>query len=632
MHIRCGAWDKKLSDEQIMYAAMDAVAGALIDYIILATPCSLDSTRYSPVSTPPIGMHVLFICGSNAPHEPAIVGMRGTVQDNDAPIVSGPHFHSNPAKRYNPTASARRRLVKVLVVNTTTSLCTLPHPRASILCSSVSVGEILWLPINKLRPANSQPEDELSFDQDATDFHQEDEVSNVQDRPDQAQSTNSDSDSDHEEMMPDIDSFTLLPVPTGEVERHLEEVWETLANQLDQISVTDDTRQFHAVRRVQGDVFHMMKRPRPAAKHSFLDMYAQALSYAFFLRDEDDEQRVYTALRRRDFCNQEIRRLLLKDYNYTMLRIRRRLRPPRILVAWLDAIFTAFGPLRCSKTKKTLLSRKEQAKAKNVLDEVRDGFVSDVHGVELYQALYTPNGTEWRDRDYLPLRSCARGSNNTENMHQKLIGSMNNMWNAGQRTTSALLVLTCHRHNDKELCTRAPNHEYTGHINVVLSSHIWKVCVLKSLTKTFMIKHSLFLLLLHLLQYEEIAYPQHSVTRSNPNILDFKWIPLPQMFAPTNQDAYNVLLANRMQKATQAAPGLFGSPGGCFVEGANYIASYQGLFQRFTVIFPHTKKMERGPVYEPRRTCCVTGFLYSTKLDVTVRPFQHTKKGTCSTG
>ncbi len=175
--------------------------------------------------------------------------------------------------------------MKVLVVNTTTSLCTLPHPRTSILCSSVSVGDILWLPINKLRPANSQREDELSFDQDATDFHQEDEVSNVQDRPDQAQSTNSDSDSDQDEMMPDIDSTTLVPVPTGKVERHLEEVWETLANQLDQISVTDDTRQFNAVRRVQGGVFHMMKRPRPAAKHSFLDMHAQALSYAFFLRD-----------------------------------------------------------------------------------------------------------------------------------------------------------------------------------------------------------------------------------------------------------------------------------------------------------------------------------------------------------
>jgi hypothetical protein len=313
MQIRCSAWDKKLSDEQIMYAAMDAVAGALIDYIILATPCSLHNTRYSPMSTPPIGMHVAFIFGSNAPQEPAIVGLRGSVQDNDALIVSGPHFHPNPAKRYNPTASARRRLVKVLVTGTTTSLCTLPHPRASVLCSSLLVGDILWLPINKLRPAALQGEDELSSVRNALNFHPQDELSSVQDRTDQEQSANSDSDSDREELRPEIESHTLLPVPTGEVEHHLEEVWETLAKRLDQIRVTGDTRQFHGVRRVQGDVFHMMKRPRPAAKHSFLDMYAQALSYAFFLRDEDDEKRVYTGLRRRDFCNKEIRRLLLKD-------------------------------------------------------------------------------------------------------------------------------------------------------------------------------------------------------------------------------------------------------------------------------------------------------------------------------
>jgi hypothetical protein len=56
----------------------------------------------------------------------------------------------------------------------------------------------------------------------------------------------------------------------------------------------------------------MMKRPRPTAKHSYRDIYAQALSYAFFIRDADDEDSVYKALLRRDFQPSEIRRLLLK--------------------------------------------------------------------------------------------------------------------------------------------------------------------------------------------------------------------------------------------------------------------------------------------------------------------------------
>ena len=56
----------------------------------------------------------------------------------------------------------------------------------------------------------------------------------------------------------------------------------------------------------------MMKRPRPTAKHSYRDIFAQALSYAFFIRDADDENGVHKALLRRDFQPSEIRRLLLK--------------------------------------------------------------------------------------------------------------------------------------------------------------------------------------------------------------------------------------------------------------------------------------------------------------------------------
>jgi hypothetical protein len=58
----------------------------------------------------------------------------------------------------------------------------------------------------------------------------------------------------------------------------------------------------------------MMKRPRPTAKHSYRDIYAQALSHAFFIRNKEDEDRVYKALLRRNFQTSEIRRLLLKVY------------------------------------------------------------------------------------------------------------------------------------------------------------------------------------------------------------------------------------------------------------------------------------------------------------------------------
>ena len=63
-----------------------------------------------------------------------------------------------------------------------------------------------------------------------------------------------------------------------------------------------------------------MKRPRPASKHSFLDVYSSTLSYAFFIRNTDDETRVMKALLRRDFQPLEIKQLLLKVILYRLPR------------------------------------------------------------------------------------------------------------------------------------------------------------------------------------------------------------------------------------------------------------------------------------------------------------------------
>jgi hypothetical protein len=151
-----------------------------------------------------------------------------------------------------------------------------------------------------------------------------------------------------------------------DAEAHLDLVFTTLVDNLQALDI-NNAASLQATRRVQGDVFHMMKRPRPASKHSFLNVYAESLSYAFFIRNVDDEEKVYSALIKRDFTLKEITKIVLKDHNYTRLRIRRRIRPPGQLAAWLTAIFDAFGPIRCSNIKKALLSPKEMKKAKNVV-------------------------------------------------------------------------------------------------------------------------------------------------------------------------------------------------------------------------------------------------------------------------
>jgi hypothetical protein len=116
----------------------------------------------------------------------------------------------------------------------------------------------------------------------------------------------------------------------------------------------------------------------------------------------------------------EVRNAILHDHGYTQQRIRKHLRPRLELAAWLQAIFTAFGPIRCSNTRKVLLPPKEMAKAWKVIADVRDGFVADLAGIDLYQVLYTERGYARTDRDGIKLRSCSRGSNCVENKHQKV--------------------------------------------------------------------------------------------------------------------------------------------------------------------------------------------------------------------
>ena len=154
----------------------------------------------------------------------------------------------------------------------------------------------------------------------------------------------------------------------------------------------------------------------------------------------------------------------------------------------------AFGPpLLCTKTKKQLLPRNELAKAALVIEDVKAGLVGDIEGLQLYDALYTPGGNERRDSDGIRLRSCARGTNDCEKVHQKLINSMNNMWGAGSRTTAAMLlkISTTSRHNERMLCRRVAYHENDVHMNFILSSYIEK--------------------------YEEIDFPENKISRSNAN-------------------------------------------------------------------------------------------------------------------
>ncbi len=111
---------------------------------------------------------------------------------------------------------------------------------------------------------------------------------------------------------------------------------------------------------------------------------------------------------------------------------------------------------------------------------------------------------------------------------------MNNSWGSSLVVTGSMLYFLCARHNEQSLSHRSPGHVRDGHLNHTLSSHIAK--------------------------YEELAYPlDDAKVRTNANVLDYKWIPLLQMLAPTQIETYNAVVTSRAAAASNKKLGLFGS-------------------------------------------------------------------------
>jgi hypothetical protein len=88
---------------------------------------------------------------------------------------------------------------------------------------------------------------------------------------------------------------------------------------------------------------------------------------------------------------------------------RRIIPPQKILYPLVEKVFRTFGPLKDATTGLPLFNSSNWKTAKNVLDLIRNGFVSDPPGI----SLYTTIGID-RKAGSLPIYRCARGTNFTE--------------------------------------------------------------------------------------------------------------------------------------------------------------------------------------------------------------------------
>ncbi|KAJ7462855.1 hypothetical protein FB451DRAFT_989406, partial [Mycena latifolia] len=191
--------------------------------------------------------------------------------------------------------------------------------------------------------------------------------------------------------------------------------------------------------RVLKDPFHIFNMFYISVAHGLRVEFARALRDAIFIPDPTDKARIISwGLRQsppRDWNS-----LLRTSSKWLWRRCKRIIPPPEELYPLVAAVFETFGHLKDAKSGLPLFNASAWAVAKNVLELVQKGFLSDPPGIPLYYALGV-------DKDGLTLWRNARGSNWTEGGVHTHLRSHLPTSGAGIRHANASLKDFICRHN-----------------------------------------------------------------------------------------------------------------------------------------------------------------------------------------
>jgi len=178
---------------------------------------------------------------------------------------------------------------------------------------------------------------------------------------------------------------------------------EILANVAE--PVTWDT----AIRsRVLKDVFHVFNMLRLSTMHGLRKEFGRALRDTLFIPDKEDRLRI-SAWAAKLQPPKTFQQLEISQPGWLRKRCRRVIPPPQKLFPMVQQLLLQYGPLKDASTHLPLFNQQNWKTAKQILELIRQGFVSDPPGI----ALYTVIGVDAK-ADNLPIYRCSRGTNFTE--------------------------------------------------------------------------------------------------------------------------------------------------------------------------------------------------------------------------
>jgi hypothetical protein len=160
--------------------------------------------------------------------------------------------------------------------------------------------------------------------------------------------------------------------------------------------------------RVLKDVFHVFNMLYISRTHGLCVAFSRALRDAIFIPDKDDKQRiiVWGSLQNPPKTWAQI---LTQTPAWLWRHCKRVIPPPELLHPLVTDVFRVYGPLKDAKTSLPLFNSAAWGVAKNILDLIAKGFVSDPPGI----ALYSQIGVDAKAGG-LPIYRCMRGTNMTE--------------------------------------------------------------------------------------------------------------------------------------------------------------------------------------------------------------------------
>ncbi|RDB18198.1 hypothetical protein Hypma_000504 [Hypsizygus marmoreus] len=198
-------------------------------------------------------------------------------------------------------------------------------------------------------------------------------------------------------------------------------------------------RDEHVRSRVLGDHWHLMDQIKISVNHGLRRPFSRALRDALLLPDVEDKAAVEAVLADRNVTWDQ---MLLWKPRWVWERVKRFAPRPEILHARVSQVYQAFGPLKDATTGQPLFNDASWDKAKNILENIRQGYYSDPIGLDLYMS-------KGKDHNGLNLYRCIRGTNSVEGGIHQNIAKRFGSYNASPRFAVNLLRDYCLHHNLK---------------------------------------------------------------------------------------------------------------------------------------------------------------------------------------